>query len=200
MNRLHTIVLVAVLSAGAALVGCSSSSSSAKKRPSPSASVTALPTGTRTAATVPADAIRLISLESVADVQKLERDAGATQVERDLVLYGDLTGDGVEEAVVPMSTGGTQGIVGFVVLTPEGDSARSLLMELPTGARGGLSLQISNGKLVETQAVPAADDPECCPSMLKVTTYAWDGSVLTVESADTVPNPAGGAKGTPSGG
>jgi len=62
-----------------------------------------------------------------------------------------------------------------------------------------MAVAVAGGKVVETQPVPGPDDPECCPSMLRVTTYAWNGAAHAVESVKTVVNPEGGAKGTPSG-
>jgi len=51
---------------------------------------------------------------------------------------------------------------------------------------------------VSIQPVPGPDDPECCPSQLRTTTYAGDGgSGLTEESSVVEDNPAGGVK-TPS--
>ena len=57
---------------------------------------------------------------------------------------------------------------------------------------------IEDEKLVSVEPVPGPDDPECCPSQIRTTTYAGDGGTgLTQESSVVGENPAGGAK-TPS--
>jgi hypothetical protein len=87
--------------------------------------------------------------------------------------------------------------VGFVVLTMDGTRAKGILSELPQDRRSRLALKVEGGNVIETQSVPGFDDPECCPSTLRVTTWAWNGSALVAESVNTIPNPAGGIKGTP---
>jgi hypothetical protein len=113
------------------------------------------------------------------------------------VIYADVTGDGNEEAVVPVSLDGKESIVGFVVVTMIGGRPKGILSELLRDRRSRLTVKVEGGKVVETQSAPGPDDPECCPGTLNVTTYAWNGSALMVESVDTIPNPAGGVKGTP---
>lgn len=140
--------------------------------------------------------IRTLDLESNEDVAAIVADAGGSLVQSS-VLYADLTRDGVEEAIVPVSSGGTLGDVAFVVLTPDGGGAKTLLKEQPE-ATMGLALDVdADGDLIVTEPVPGPDDPECCPSMLRRTTYSWNGAALALESVETVPNPDAGAKGTP---
>ena len=57
-------------------------------------------------------------------------------------------------------------------------------------------IRIADGKLVEMRPVYAAEDPNCCPSMFRRTTFAWDGTKLAQQSSETVSNPEG-FKGTP---
>jgi hypothetical protein len=130
-------------------------------------------------------------------VRALEVQSGGARLEEPLVIYADVTGDGNEEAVVPVTLGGKESIMGFVVLTMDGTRPKGILSELPRNRRSRLALKVEGGKVIETQSVPGTDDPECCPSTLSVTTWAWNGSALVVESVNTIPNPAGGVKGTP---
>jgi hypothetical protein len=186
-----------VLVAGLALAGCSGGSGG-KKTPvatSPTATSRAQPSATPDL--LPSQAIRGVVLRAVGDVRGLEVQSGGARFEEALALYGDLTGDGNEEAVAPVSLDGKDTIMGFVVLTMNGTGTKSILRELPRNRRSRLALKIEGGKLIETQSVPGLDDPECCPSTLEVTTYAWNGSALVVDSVNTIPNPAGGVKGTP---
>lgn len=152
--------------------------------PTAGASVTAAPEET------PSGQIREIAVAEVPDVQELLAETGGELVPEN-VLYVDLTGDGVDEAVVPLASGGTLGDVAFLVLTPVGEKTRTLVREDAVNA--GMSLELVGDKLVMTEPVPGPDDPECCPSLLRKTTYAWNGAALAIESVDTVPNPAGGA-------
>ena len=48
-----------------------------------------------------------------------------------------------------------------------------------------------------TQALYGPEDPNCCPSMLRKTTYVWNGTSLAVQTVKTEVNPAGGGKTTP---
>jgi hypothetical protein len=143
--------------------------------------------------------IESIDLQSTAPVQKLLSDSGG-EVDQSRVIYADLTGDGVEEAVVPISSGGTLGDVAYVVLTPSASGVEELLTSSPSGPNeGGVSVSVADGKLVEMRPVYAAEDPNCCPSMFRRTTFAWDGTKLAQQSSETVNNPSG-FKGTPAAG
>ena len=142
--------------------------------------------------------IRQIDVKSVPDVKKAVTDSGG-QINAASVVYADVTGDGIDEAIVPVSSGGTMGDIGFLVLSPAGDATKTLLKEFPADQRG-LSVALDAGKIVMTQPVPGPDDPNCCPSMLRRTTYAWNGAALAIESVQTETNPNGGAKPTSSSG
>ncbi len=130
--------------------------------------------------------IRSVDLRAVPAVQQALADTRGRLVQSD-VRYDDVTGDRVAEAVVPIESGGTQGAVAVLVLTPEGASARALLEVQGSG----LVASVEGGALVITEPAPGPDDPECCPSMLKRTTYTWDGSQLKPGETTTVPNPDG---------
>lgn len=162
----------------------------------PTATVTAGSTP-RATQTPPAELdtrIRTLDLEEQAAVQELIAGTAGEVVEG-TILYGDLTDDNVAEAVVPISSGGTLGDVAYVVLTPEGEGTEAILTR--DDATAGFRIDIEDGKLVETEPVRGADDPECCPSMARRTIYAWNGAALAIESSDTIPAEDGGIKGTP---
>ena len=188
-----------VLLSAFAVTACRSSSSTDQTPTaavSPAASAAASKSVTPPAATAtPSSAIRSIDLKGAASVQKLLDDTGGQYIQGD-VVYADLTGDGAEDAIVPISSGGTLGDLAFVVLALSGDEMRALLSEFPRSGHG-LSVTAVAGKLVKTEALPGPDDPECCPSELRKTTYAWNGTTLAVESVETVANPDAGTKGTP---
>lgn len=113
-------------------------------------------------------------------------DGVAGSVDSADVLYVDLSGDGREEAIVPVMAEGTAGVIGYYVFGLQEDRLVRLL------ARRGaeISVTVSGGRLIETVAVHAAGDPRCCPSHLQRTTFRWTGSALAPESSETIPNPS----------
>lgn len=175
----------------AACGGGGDDDATATPEPSPSAAATAETTATP--GLTPSGAIREIDLAAQPDVQALAAESGGTFAPED-VLFADLTDDAVEDAVVPLTSGGTQGYAAFLVLTPDGDQTETLLEEQPGGR---FTVVLEGTSLVMIEPVPGPSDPECCPSMLRRTTYAWNGAAMAIEGVETVPNPDGGVK-TPS--
>lgn len=189
------IVVLSVAAAAFAACGGGGGTKTATPTRSPSGSVTAA--STSSTAVTPSLGIRMLDLSKLPDVQAVIAATGGQYVQTS-VLYADLTGDGVDDAVVPISSGGTLGDVAFLVLAPAGDGARTLLKEAPAGGSGGLAVNVVDGQVVMTQPVYGAEDPNCCPSELRKTTYVWDGTTFAVQSVKTEVNPVGGGKKTPS--
>jgi hypothetical protein len=107
---------------------------------------------------------------------------GSGEVESQAVLYADLTGDQREEAIVPVTSQGTLGNVGYLVFTLDSGKPKVILTRtIDRSSASGLQMKVQDGTLVETRAVYGSDDPLCCPSQLRVTTFQWDGSQLQVE-------------------
>jgi hypothetical protein len=94
------------------------------------------------------------------------------------ITYGDLDADGHEEAVVPLHSGGTAGVVGFLVYGFETPTPRIRV------AMGGYKLApvIEGDQLRVTTPVYAGWEPNCCPSALKTTVYRLQGSTLSAVS------------------
>ena len=149
--------------------------------PVPTSSATAEPTSA-----APSDAIRSIDLESQPAVQGFVDEMGGTY-EQINVLYADVTGDSVEDAIVPLSSGGTLGDVALIVVTPADDGIEEILS---VDAREfGIAADIVGDALVTYEPVPGPDDPLCCPSQLRTTTYVGDGATgLSVESEIVAPS------------
>ena len=127
-------------------------------------------------------------------IQNTLRQLGSGEVAVREVLYADLTGDGLEEAIVPITSNGTVGNIAYVVLTmPKTDPTVILTRRLEQGSAGGLKMTLdkSTGRpvLVETAAQYGDDDPFCCPSFLRRTTFRWDGTQLQVEREEKTPAP-----------
>jgi hypothetical protein len=141
----------------------------------------------------PAPDIREIDLRQVPAVQNFLSETGG-ELEQETVIYADLTEDGDDEAIVPVTSGGTAGNIGFIVIGATAGGSEALARE--TRETGGLALAVEDGVLVVTAAVAGPDDPECCPSLLRETRYEWNGAALAITSSDTIPNP-GAATATP---
>jgi hypothetical protein len=152
------------------------------------------PGSTTPAMPTPSGEIRERDLENSPSVQALLSDTGGEYLQED-VIYDDVTADGVDDAIVPVSSGGTLGNVAFVVLTPVEGGVHELLRETPQRS-GGIALEVVDGSLIMIEPVYGPDDPECCPSLLKRTTYAWNGSALLPDGVETVENPDGPVKPT----
>jgi hypothetical protein len=141
--------------------------------------------------------IRLVNFNTDPAVQNVMRQLGSGEVAVPDVLFADLTGDGADEAIVPISSAGTVGNIAYVVLTPKqglpGETRAILTRRLERGSAGGLNMAVdtSGGRplLVETAAEYGAEDPLCCPSMLRRTTFRWDGYQLQVEREDRTQAP-----------
>lgn len=131
---------------------------------------------------VDAAAIRAVNLAQSPDVQASLRQLGSGSIDPAEIVYADLTGDRREDAVVPVASGGTLGNIAYLVLTlKSGAPALILTRTLDRGSAGGLRMAIEDSKLVETAAEYGAEDPLCCPSVLRKTWFRWDGARLQVE-------------------
>ncbi len=167
-----------------AVTACGSGGGPASK-PSPA------PTGT------PADAqaVRNVDFTQVGAVTTMLRQLGSGEVDVRSILYADLTGDGREEAVVPIASGGTLGNIAYLVFTLRGGTPATVLSRTRDRTTvSGLAVSVEDGKLIETTGEYGPEDPRCCPSALKKTYFRWDGASLQVEREETVTNPNGPKK------
>lgn len=128
-------------------------------------------------------AIRTVDWPAVI-ARELHAEAGAAGVHLTDVIYADLTGDGEDEAIVPISSEGTAGIIGVYVYTMHGGQPLRLL----TLREAQLSVSVDGGLLVAAAPAYAPGDPRCCPSHLRRTTYRWTGIALEPAQTEVVPN------------
>ena len=137
--------------------------------------------------TAPPDAaaIRGFDFGQNDQTQAMISQLGSGGVEPQAILYADLTGDQREEAIVPVTSQGTLGNVGYLVFTMDSGKPKVILTRtIDRTSASGLQMSIQDGALVETRGVYGSDDPLCCPSQLRVTTFQWDGSQLQVEKEE----------------
>lgn len=97
------------------------------------------------------------------------------------LAYGDLTGDGRDEAVVVLTSsegGSGYGSQGFIYTLQSGHP--SLLTEFDGGAREDATLgaRIENGLLIVDRGEFLEGDAPCCPVHYRSHSYRWDGSRL----------------------
>ena len=127
-------------------------------------------------------AIRGVDFGAIDVLQDMIAQLGSGSVESRAILYADVTGDQREEAIVPVTSQGTLGNIGYVVFTLEsGKPAIVLRRTVDRSAASGLQMSVEAGVLLETRGVFGPDDPLCCPSQLRETTFSWDGSQLQVK-------------------
>lgn len=102
----------------------------------------------------------------------------------DDVLYADLDGDGAEEAVIPLSSGGTGGLIGYLLFR-EATPAPKL-----TIAQDGykLGFEVDRNRLVISQPNYVGFEPNCCPSSTTRTVNKLEGDQLVVIASETFPN------------
>ncbi len=155
-----------------------------------SASPSSEPEPTETAAAetaVPDGGISEVDFSQVAAVKALLQDSGGRLVAQQ-IIFADLTGDGVDEAVVPISSGGTGGTIAYAVFGYRGGDLKELLEVKP--AAGRVTVAVQDGVLVDTEPLYAPEDPLCCPSQLHHTFYRWNGSKLVVDHEETETAPS----------
>ncbi len=129
-----------------------------------------------------AQAIRAIDFEQVDVLQELLAQLGTGAIETAAILFADLTGDQREEAIVPVTSQGTLGNIGYVILRLESGAPEAILTRtVDRTAASGLQMSLEDGALLETRGVYGPEDPFCCPSQLRKTTFQWDGTLLQVK-------------------
>jgi hypothetical protein len=133
----------------------------------------------------PSADIRDVDLSAVPEVRRRLEEGSGRLVEQD-IQYVDLTGDGQEEAIVPLSSGGTAGNIALWVYGYVDDRLEVLLSRPQSYKIVG---RVEDGTLVLVDPVYGPDDPNCCPSQLRNTYYEWDGSELALVREETVDNP-----------
>lgn len=115
-------------------------------------------------------------------------------VSLDRVEYGDVTGDGQEEAIVVLSilTGGSATPHAIYVYGGRGDHTKQLWSgSTDDRADGGLQkVYAQNGDLVLERFSPVGKKGDCCPTRFTRTRYEWQGHRFRKkEKEETLPIP-----------
>jgi hypothetical protein len=112
-------------------------------------------------------------------------------------VYGDVDGDGAEDAIVmtAYNGGGTGTFTSAEIYALREGQGVVKLGEIPGGDRGdgGLDdLRIEDGRILVDRNQSAEDDGACCPSLLVHELWRWNGSTFVEDEAarQTVSNPS----------
>ena len=102
----------------------------------------------------------------------------------DDVIFADLDGDGAEEAIVLIDSGGTGGLLGFL-LYREADPAPKLVL-----ARSGykIGVTIEGNRAVISEPNYVGFEPNCCPSSITRTSTTLQGDQLVPVTTEVEPN------------
>ncbi len=117
-----------------------------------------------------------------------DRDAMIHTVLTDWIAYGDLNGDGIQDAAVLLATNtGGSGVfteLHAVLNTKEGpsDAAYALLGDRVTIN----ALTVTDGVITVDMITQGPDDPMCCPTLPVVTSYTLAGSELVADEQGAV--------------
>lgn len=96
--------------------------------------------------------------------------------------FADVTGDGRQDALIFVSTGGAAGTVGLYVFSTHGQSssdATSLKVVFRLQTLNDASLRINGTTLSVLEPKWAKGDDLCCPANLRERDYAFDAKALT---------------------
>lgn len=105
----------------------------------------------------------------------------------DQILYVDMDGDGAEEAVIPLASGGTAGDIGFLVYRGTAPTPTMAAWQMSAGTKQWLELQ--QGKLVASDAIYGKGEGNCCPSGRRYVTYILQGTELKAIAERTAGHP-----------
>ena len=144
------------------------------------------PTTSPAATSPPSTDIRAVDLANQPDVKDFAQRLSGEVVPEE-VVYADLTGDGLDDAIVPISSGGTQGDVGFIVVGYLDGKLKALFSDAPAG--GEVRVAVTDGRLVVTLPVYAEGDTSGFPSNIKNVYYAWKVDHFVVDHEEVLSGP-----------
>ncbi len=107
-------------------------------------------------------------------VEPKEPGANAGWAAVSSVVYGDISGDGREEALIPIDSGGTAGTVGYLIYSA--GQQQPILATVLTGYK--VFAKPDNGQLLVSEPIYAGWEGNCCPSGESETRYRLTGATL----------------------
>ena len=184
-----TAAAFAALALTAALAACTSSGgiSVGKSSATPTPSASATP-GT-------AQSARAIRFNDPAVAGPIIDHFKGGQITPERIVYADLTGDRVDDALVIVESGGTAGDLGAAVFSADEGGKPRLLGYIDRA--GKVEVRLAGpvaGVIVATQGVYAPADAQCCPSKLREVVLRWDGKQFAVITDQVIDNPTAAPK------
>ena len=180
MPRRLTIVCCTLLAA-ALLAACGST---ARDAPATGEAGVATATATPDPPPAPLATLRDADFASTPFVAELLALAGGGEVTLGRVQFEDLTGDGIEEAVVIVESGGTLGDIGVAVYRLVDERAQIAFFQQLAG-----HVEVRLGLLVTQEGVYGDGDARCCPSRLREVVFGWREGEFRRLSEQVIDNP-----------
>ena len=109
--------------------------------------------------------------------------SGYALVDKDRILFMDMSGDGQEEAIISVFSGGTAGNLGLLIYSAV-NNAPVMTAYLPGYKIGGTA---DGDALKVIEPIYQGWEPNCCPSGLFVTRYRLQDGKLATLSRDEQP-------------
>jgi len=115
-------------------------------------------------------------------------DSRPTVTFTDAYAWGDLNGDGVEDAVVVLveSSGGSGNFYYLAVVLNQDGNPENVATQLIGDRAQVQSVSINGAEIIVKAVVHGPDDPMCCPTQEVTLTYQFDGEQLVKVSEETV--------------
>lgn len=141
---------------------------------------------TRTTPTpAPVASIRQVDFAAMPYAKQLVDAAGGGNVAPERTVFADITGDGSEDAIVIVESGGTAGDLGAGVYRLIGGVPK---LERYIAAGGHIEVRLGAVVVAQT-GIYQGGDPQCCPSKLREVSWGWDGQQLAIRSDQVIDNP-----------
>jgi len=102
----------------------------------------------------------------------------------DDATFADLDGDGAEEAIIPVASGGTAGLLGFLLYHE--DTLRPRLVLVETGYK--MSFTVEDQRLIVYRPNYVGFEPNCCPTSITRSTNTLQGDRLIEWTIEVEPN------------
>ena len=144
----------------------------------------ATPAATADPPPAPLTTLREADFASPPFVAELLALAGGGEVPPERVQFEDLTGDGVEEAVVIVESGGTLGDIGVAIYRLVEERAEIAFFQPLAG-----HVEVRLGLLVTQEGVYGEGDARCCPSRLREVVFGWRDGEFRRLSEQVIDNP-----------
>lgn len=152
--------------------------------PATSEAGVATPAAAPTPAPPPLATLREADFSALPFVAELLALAGGGEVPIERVQFEDLTGDGIEEAVVIVESGGTLGDIGVAVYRLVEERAEIAFFQPLAG-----HVEVRLGLLVTQEGVYGEGDARCCPSRLREAVFGWRDGEFRRLSEQVIDNP-----------